>query len=65
MITTLKQELSGVKTYEETSEDEKSVVFRHFNDAALKCSVNVKEQQDKLHFRCGVTFFIVIPVIYK
>ena len=45
---TLKQELSGTKAYEETSEDEKSVLFWHCNDVALKFSVNVKEQQDKL-----------------
>ena len=45
---TLKQELSGTKAYEETSEDEKSVVFGHCNYVALKFFVNVKEQQDKL-----------------
>ena len=32
----MKPELSGTKSYEETSEDEKSVAFRHCNDAALK-----------------------------
>ena len=32
------------KAYEETSEDEKSVVFRHCNDVAFKFSENVKEQ---------------------
>ena len=45
---TLKQELSDTKAYEETSKDEKSVFFWHWNDAALKFSVNIKEQQDKL-----------------
>ena len=45
---TLKQELRSTKAYEETSEDEKSVVFGHCNDMALKFSVTVKEQQDKL-----------------
>ena len=40
--------MSGTKAYEETSEDEKSVVCRHCNDAAVKFSVNVKEQQDQL-----------------
>ena len=45
---TLKQELSGTKAYEETSEDERSVLFWHCNDVALKFSANVKEQQDKL-----------------
>ena len=39
---TLKQEPSGTETYEETSEDEKSVVFGHCNDVALTFSVNVK-----------------------
>ena len=43
---TLKQELSGTKAYEETWEDDKSVVFWHSNDVALKFSV--KDQQDKL-----------------
>ena len=43
----LKQELSGTKSYEETSEDEKFVVVGHCNDVALKFSVTVKEQQDK------------------
>ena len=36
---TLKEELSGKKAYEEISEDEKSVVFRHCNNVALKFSV--------------------------
>ena len=44
----MKQELSGTETYEETSEDKKSVVFQHCNDVALKLSVNVKEQQYRL-----------------
>ena len=45
---TQEQELSRTKALEETSDDEKSVVFGHCNDVALKFSVNVKEQQDKL-----------------
>ena len=45
-INTLKQDLSGTKTYKETSEEEN--VFGHCNHLALKFSVNVKEQQGKL-----------------
>ena len=59
----LKQELSSTKAYEETAENKKSVIFWHSNDVARKFlkmvrekeivkkkfSVNVKEQQDKLH----------------
>ena len=47
-INTLKQELSGTKAYKETSEEEKSVVNGHCNHLALKCSVCVKERQDRL-----------------
>ena len=47
-INTLKQELSGTKAYKETSEEEKSVVNGHCNHLALKFSVSVKEQQDRL-----------------
>ena len=47
-INTLKQELSGTKTYKETSEEEKSVVNGHCNHLALKFSVCVKERQDRL-----------------
>ena len=47
-VNTLKQEMSGTKANEEISEDEKSIIFRHCTDVALKFSVNVKEQQDKL-----------------
>ena len=47
-INTLKQELSGTKTYKETSEEEKSVVNGHCNHLALKFSVCVKERQNRL-----------------
>ena len=49
-INTLKQELSGTKTYKETSEEKKSVVNGHCNHLALTFSVCVcvKERQDKL-----------------
>ena len=36
-INTLKQELNGTKAYEETSIDEKSVVFSHSNEMPNKC----------------------------
>ena len=47
-INTLKQELNGTKTYEETSIDEKSVVYSHSNEIPNKFVVYVKERQDRL-----------------
>ena len=46
-INTLKQELNGTKTYEETSIDEKSVVYSHSNEIPNKFAVDVKERQDR------------------
>ena len=47
-INPLKQELNGTKAYEETSVDEKSVVYRHSNEIPNKFAVDVKERQDRL-----------------
>ena len=47
-INTLKQELNGIKAYEETSIDEKSVVYSHSNQIPNKFAVYVKERQDRL-----------------
>ena len=47
-IYTLKQELNGTKAYEETSIDEKSVVYSHSNKIPNKFAVDVKERQDRL-----------------
>ena len=47
-INTLKQELNGTKAYEETSIDEKSVVYSHSNEIHNKFAVDVKERQDRL-----------------
>ena len=47
-INTLKQELNGTKAYEETSIDEKSVVYSHSNKIPKKFAVDVKERQDRL-----------------
>ena len=47
IMLTSKQDLSGTKTYRETSEEEKSVVNGHCNHLALKFSVCVKEHQDR------------------
>ena len=47
-INTLKQELNGTKAYEETSIDEKSVVYSHSNKIPDKFAVDVKERQDRL-----------------
>ena len=47
-INTLKQELNGTKAYEETSKDEKSVVYSHLNEIPNKFVEDVKERQDRL-----------------
>ena len=47
-INTLKQELNGTKAYEETSIDEKSVVYSHSNEIPNKFAVDVNERQDRL-----------------
>ena len=47
-INTLKQELNGTKAYEETSIDEKSVVYSHSNEIRNKFAVDVKEGKDRL-----------------
>ena len=47
-INTLKQELNGTTAYEETSIDEKSVVYRHSNEIPNNFAVNIKERQDRL-----------------
>ena len=47
-IDTLKHELNGTKAYEETSIDEKSVVYSHSNEIPNKFAVDVKEHQDTL-----------------
>ena len=40
--------LNGTKAYEETSIDEKSVVYSHTNEIPNKFAVDVKERQDRL-----------------
>ena len=47
-INFLKQELNGTKAYEETSKDEKSVVYSHLNEIPKQFAVDVKERQDRL-----------------
>ena len=42
-INTLKQELNGTKAYEETSIDEKSVVYSHSNEIPNKFAVYVTD----------------------
>ena len=46
-INTLKQELNGTKAYEETSMDEKSVVYSNSNEIPNKFAVDVKEHQGR------------------
>ena len=57
-INTLKQELNGTKAYEETSIDEKSVVYSHSNEIPNKFAVYVKERQDRLPRCIGYPSFI-------
>ena len=47
-INTLKQEINGTKAYEETSIDEKFVVYSHSNEIPNTFAVDVKERQDRL-----------------
>ena len=47
-INTLKQKFNGTKAYEETSIDEKSVVYSHSNEIPNKFAADVKERQDRL-----------------
>ena len=47
-INTLKQELNGTNAYEETSIDEKSVVYSHSSEIPKTFAVHVKERQDRL-----------------
>ena len=47
-IDTLKQELSGNKAYEQTSEKEKSVINNHIFHNATRFAVSVNEDQERL-----------------
>ena len=47
-INTLKQKLNGTNAYEETSINEKSVVYNHSNEIPNKFAVDVKKRQDRL-----------------
>ena len=58
-INTLKQELNGTKAYEETSIDEKSVVYSHSNEIPNKFAVDVKKR------RTGFLRYIGYPSFIK
>ena len=58
-IDTLKQELSGTKACEQTSEKEKSVKNTHIFHNATRFGVSVNEDQDRLP-----TFFL-LPKLHK
>ena len=47
-INTLKQELDGIRAYQETDSDEISVVNAHLNELPVKFSVSVNEFYDVL-----------------
>ena len=60
-INTLKQKLNGTQAYEETSIDEKSVVYSHSNEIPKKFAVDVKERQDRLPTMYWLPKFYKIP----
>ena len=47
-INTLKQDLNGTKSYDETSIDEKSIVYSLSNEIPKKITVDVEVRQDRL-----------------
>ena len=58
-INTLKQELNVTKAYEETSIDEKSVVYSHSNEIPNKFAVDVNRNAKTGFLRCiGYPSFI-------
>ena len=58
-IDTLKQELSGTKAYEQTSEKEKSVINNHIFHNATRFAVSVNEDQERL------PTFYWLPTLHK
>ena len=58
-IDTLKQELSGTKAYEQTSEKEKFVINNHIFHNATRFAVSVNEDQERLP-----TFYL-LPKLHK
>ena len=58
-IDTLKQELSGTKAYEQTSEKQKSVINNHIFHNATRFAVSVNEDQERL------PTFYWIPKLHK
>ena len=54
-INTLKQELNGTKAYEETSTDEKTVVYSHLNELPYKFAVKFKGTPRQTSFDVLVT----------
>ena len=59
IINTLKQELDGIRAYQETYSDEISVVNAHLNELTVKFSVCVNEGQEKL------TTIFWLPMLHK
>ena len=58
-IDALKQELSGIKAYEQTSEKEKSVINNHILHNATRFAVSVNEDQERL------STFYWLPKLHK
>ena len=58
-IDTLKQELSGTKAYEQTSEKEKSVINNHIFHNATRFAVSVNEDKE------GLPTFYWLPKLHK
>ena len=65
-IDTLKQELSGTKTYEQTSEKEKSVINNHIFHNATRFAVSVNEDQEtKRDFLNSIVYLNCTKKPYK
>ena len=58
-VNTLKQELSGIKAYEQTSAEEKSVINHHIFQNVTRFGVSVDEDQERL-----LTFYW-LPKLHK
>ena len=60
-IDTLKQELSGTKAYEQTSEKEKTVINNHIFHNATRFAVSVSEYQERLPTFCWLSKLLKKP----
>ena len=61
-IDTLKQELSGTKANEQTSEKAKSVINNHISYNANRFAVSVNEDQERLNIACNALFILHVMI---